>query len=174
MASEKSEPGSNANGKRWWANWQAISALIAVGGLIAAIVFNAVQVRSSADAQRQSKLATELGLLTQLQDVMNRSVASRVPYARQFQALRAGRRSQLSADAYRAVIQEASNMDYFAWLFNHSYITAPGADRLWGPRMICEYKQAFAPAIANPAQDLPNLLRFIQERGRELSGLSPC
>jgi hypothetical protein len=156
------------------ASWQAISAAIAILSLAAALVFNGLQVRSSANAQRQSRLATELGLLTQLQDVMNTSVASRVPYARQFQDLRAGRRGQLTPDAYQAVIQEGSNMDYFAWLFSSGYLTAPGADRLWGPRMICEYKQALAPAISDPAQALPNLVQFIQERGTELSRLERC
>jgi hypothetical protein len=155
------------------ASWQAISAAIAILTLAAALVFNGLQLRSSADAQRQSKLATELGLLTQLQDVMNKSIASRVPYDRQFQDLRAGRRP-LTLDAYRAVSQEGSNMDYFAWLFNNGYLTAPGADRLWGPRMICEWNKAIAPAIGDPAQNLPSLYRFVVERNAELSGLVPC
>jgi hypothetical protein len=142
--------------------------------LVGALVFNGVQVRSSASSQRQSKLATELGLLTQLQAVINQSVYSRVPYARQFRELRHGRRTRLTKAAYRSTAEEASNMDYFAWLFNNGYLTARDADRLWGPRMICEWKRAFAPALPNAPQDLPNLLLFVQKRQRALSRLVPC
>jgi hypothetical protein len=152
-------------------NWGAFSATVAALSLAAALVFNGIQVRDSADAQHQAKLATELGLLTQLQTVMSQSVYSRVPYKRQFQELRAGRRAGLTASAYRVTAQEASNVDYFAWLFNNGYLDARGADELWGPRMICEYKQAFAPALQGAAQDLPDLLAFIQKRGRVLSRL---
>jgi hypothetical protein len=151
--------------------WEAVSGTIAVVSLVAALVFNGLQVRESASAQRQARLATELGLLTQLQGVMNESVFSRVPYARQFEDLAAGRRTTVTHAAYEAVAREASNMDYFAWLFNHGYLTTPGADRLWGPRMICEWKQAFAPVFAHATQDLPELLKFVRER-RYLS--QPC
>ncbi len=34
-------------------------------------------------------------------------------------------------------------MDYFAWLFNSRVLTAPGADRLWGPVMVCEWNKIF-------------------------------
>lgn len=158
------KPGANR-----WAAW---SAIVAVLSLAAALVFNGIQARDSAIAQRQAKLATELGLLTQLQDAMSESVYSRVPYHRQFRQLRAGRRGRLTSSAYRVTVIEAANMDYFAWLFNSGHLTAEGADELWGPRMVCEYKLAFAPALRNPTRDLPNLIEFIQERGRRLSRLA--
>jgi hypothetical protein len=159
--------GKRSAGERW-AAW---SAIIAALSLAAALVFNGVQVRTSAAAQRQARLATELGLLTQLENVMNESVYRRVRYAGQFRQLRAGRRSNLTPAAYRVTAEEAATMNYVAWLFNNDYLTINDADELWGPRMICEYKQAFAPAFQDSAQDLPDLLRFIQERGPRLSGL---
>src|SRR5271157_467419 len=112
---------SARKGSRWRVDWVALSAVVATISLIAALGFSAVQLRDAADSQRQTKLATELGLLTQLQTVMSHSTYSRVPYEQQFRELRAGRRSVLTAGAYRATAEEATNMDYFAWLFNNHY-----------------------------------------------------
>jgi hypothetical protein len=148
--------------------WAAVSGIVAALSLAAALVFNGIQAHDSAVAQRQTKLATELGLLEQMQGAMTKSIYSRVPYVAQFRALRAGRRGALSRRAYRVTAEEAASMNYFAWLFNNGYVTASGADELLGPRMICEYQQAFAPALNDPAHDLPDLLQFIQERGRKL------
>jgi len=152
--------------------WAAVSGIVAALSLTAALIFNGIQAHDSAVAQRQTKLATELGLLEQMQSAMTKSIYSRVPYVGQFRDLRAGRRGALSGRAYRVTAEEAASMNYFAWLFNNGYVTAPGADELLGPRMICEYQQAFAPAFNDSAHELPDLLQFIQERGRELSKLA--
>jgi hypothetical protein len=152
-------------------HWQGISALVAVASLVAALVFNGIQVSASADAQRQAKLATELGLLTQLQNVMTQSVYQRVRYSKQFRQLRSGARPRLSSEAYRRTAEEAATMDYVAWLFDKGYVASGRADQLWGPRMLCEYRQAFAPGLRDPAHDLPDLIEFIQARGRRLSRL---
>jgi len=152
-------------------DWSRSAVIVATLSLLVALVFNSVQARSTAESQDDARLATELGLLTQLQSVMSNSVYARVQYAPQFRQLRSGSRRQLTPPAYRATVEEAANMDYLAWLFNNGYLTSDGADGLWGPRMICEYKQAFAPGLSTPAQDLPELVRFIQERGPELTSL---
>ncbi len=142
--------------------------------LVAALVFNGVQLHDSATAARQTKLATELGLLTELQTVMSQATYSRVPYERQFAELRTGRRVTLSPSAYRATAVEGANMDYFAWLFNKGFIDAPGAEELWGPRMVCEYKRAFAAAFAEAPLDLTNLFEFVRRRGPALAHLASC
>ncbi|MBS1894217.1 MAG: hypothetical protein JST59_23195 [Actinobacteria bacterium] len=152
-------------------NWTAVSAIIGVFALAVAVGFNALQAMSSADADHQSQLATELGLLTQLQSVTSRSVYNRTRYTKQFEELRDGRRSGLTRPAYRATAEEAATLDYVAWLFDNGYVDTGRADELWGPRMLCEYRQAFAPALKDPAHDLPNLLEFIQQRGHRLSPL---
>ena len=152
-------------------SWPAISVLVAVLSLAGALTFNAIQLGRSADAQHQSQLATELGLLTQLQTVISHSVYERTGYTRQFRQLRAGERTGLTRPAYRATAEEAATLDYVAWLFDNGYVTSGRADELWGPRMLCEYRQAFAPALSDPAHDLPDLIRFIQERGHQLSRL---
>ena len=156
-------------------NWVALSsAIVAALSLIAALVFSSIQLRDAAESQHQTKLATELGLLTQLQGVISQSAYSRVPYEHQFRELRAGRRSRLTPAAYRVTSEEASNMDYFAWLFNNHYLNARGAEELWGPRMICEYKRAFAPAFQEAARDLTNLFEFVRARDHALSHLATC
>ena len=155
-------------------SWAALSVVVAALSLAAGLIFNGKQVEDGANSQRQAKIATELGLLTQLQDAINRAVYSRVPYTREFDELRSGRRSALGPAAYRVTAEEASTMDYFAWLFNNGYLSAQGADVLWGPRMICEYQQAFAPAFQEAARDLPALAEFIQRRGRTLAPLERC
>lgn len=164
-------PAARARARVAKADWARWSAIVAALSLVAALVFNGIQVRDSAVAQNEARVATELGLLTQLQNVMSESVYRRVQYAPEFQQLRAGERSRLSPAAYRATVEESANMDYLAWLFNNHHLTIDGADELWGPRMICEYKRAFAPSLSTPAQDLPELIRFIQQRGPKLSKL---
>ena len=155
--------------KEKWAAW---SGVIAALSLVAALVFNGIQVHDSTTAQRQSKVATELALLAQIQSSMTKSVYSRVPYVEQFRELRDGRRSALSGRAYRVTAEEAANMDYFAWLFNNGYLNAKGADELLGSQMVCEYQQAFAPALKDPAGELPDLVQFIQERRSKLEKLT--
>lgn len=142
------------------------SAILAGVSLAVAITFNGLQIRDSAESQRQAKLATELGLLTQLQTQLNETVYARVKFTKEFRQLRSGKRQQLSHPAYRATAIEATSMDYMAWLFNNGYLTTPRSDALWGPRMLCEYRQALAPGLEHPAQDLPELLRFLRSRGQ--------
>jgi len=155
-------------------NWTAASTVVAAIALAVGLIFNGIQVREGAAAQRQARLATQLGLLTQLQSTLSQSVYSRVPYAQQFQEIRAGRRAALTPPAYRVTAEEATNIDYFAWLFNHGYVTTPGSEKLWGPRMICEYQHAFAPGFQEAARDLPDLIEFIQRRGPALAHLERC
>lgn len=162
-----SAPDRFASVKTWArkTNWAVI---VAAASLFVALVFNGLQVRDSAHAQNQARLATQLGVLTQLQNVMSESVYRRVRFAKQFRELRAGLRGGLTSPAYKATVEEAANMDYMAWLFNNGYLSVEGADQLWGPRMVCEYEKAFAPSLPTPAQDLPALVEFIRERGPEL------
>jgi hypothetical protein len=152
------------------ATWAGVA--VAVLGLAAALVFNGIQVRDSARAQRQSKTATELALLAQIQSTLIESAYQRIHFVQEFRDLREGRRANLSNDAYRVVAEEGANMNYYAWLFNHGYLTAEGADELFGPQMICEYKQAVAPAFEEAPRELPDLVEFIQARGTRLEKLA--
>lgn len=170
MPAHSREPGSAGEARRG-SRWTRVPVVVGVLSLLVALVFNGIQAHDSAIAQHEAKLASELSLMTQLQDAMNATVYNRVQFGRQFAQMRDGKRGELTPPAYRAVAEEAANMDYFAWLFNSGFLDAPGADKVWGPRMVCEYKRAFAPALPEPAQELPELLRFIESRGVRLSRL---
>lgn len=152
------------------ATWVGVG--VAVISLVAALVFNGLQVRDSARAQRQAKTATELALLAQIQGTMTEAAYRRVPFAKQFRKLRKNQRSNLSDKAFRVVAEEGADMNYFAWLFNRGYVTADGADELLGPQMVCEYQQAIGPALEEAPLELPDLLEFIQERGPHLQKLA--
>jgi hypothetical protein len=154
------------DGKAKVAAW--VGTGVAVLGLVAALVFNGIQARDSARAQRQSKTATELTLLAQIQSTLVESAYRRTSFAKEFRELREGKRANLSHDAYRVVAEEGANMNYFAWLFNHGYLTADGADELFGPQMLCEYRQAVVPGLEESPRELPDLVEFIQERGSRL------
>lgn len=156
-------------GREKLATWIGVS--VAVLSLVAALVFNGLQVRDSARAQRQAKTATELALLAQIQSAMTESAYRRTPFVKQFRELRSHQRSSLGNKAFRVVAEEGSNMDYFAWLFNHGYVTADGAEELFGPQMVCEYQQAIGPALEEAPLELPDLVEFIQERGPHLRKL---
>jgi hypothetical protein len=148
-----------------WARW---SVLVALLSLIAALIFNGIQVRGSAEAQRQAKVATELGLLAGIQTAMTESIYAKVPYSDELGELEAGKRTRISTAAYRAVAEEAYGMNYFAWLFNHDYLDAPEADELLGPVMVCEYEKTFTRVFAAPAGEVPELARFVQTHAPQI------
>ena len=150
-------------------NW---SVLIAAATLLAGLIFNGWQLMENASAQRESRLASELNLLTRLQRTMNQDVYSRGVYESQFRELRAGTRRDLTHIAYRAAAEEAATMEYVAWLFNNDHVSVSDADELWGPLMSCEFRRTFLPGLQDPTQDLPELIEFLQERGRRLSELA--
>jgi hypothetical protein len=145
-------------------HWAALSVVVAVLSLAAALVFNGLQVRENAKSQTQAKVANEVGLLTQLQNTMRESLYGTTPYRAEFDRLRQEGVAALSPAAYQVMAEESSNMEYFAWLFDNGYLTASGASELWGPRMICEFREVFAPAFKDAADELPDLYQFIVER----------
>ncbi len=142
--------------------WARRSLIVALLSLVVALVFNGVQARNSANAQRQAKQATELGLLAGIQTAMTESIYAKVPYSDELRELESEKRTQLSAPAYQAVAEEAYGMNYFAWLFNHDYLDAPEADELLGPIIVCEYEETFSRVFTNPAGEVPELARFVQ------------
>jgi hypothetical protein len=155
-------------------NWTAISVFLGALSIAGSSIFSGLQIHAAEQAERSSRLTSELAVLTQLQGTFSHAYYGRVPYGKQYVELKGGRRDGVSVSAERAVGEEASVMDFFAWLFDHGHVTAPGAVRLWGPTMICEYQNAFAPVFREPAVDVPNLVEFIQRYGRALEHFESC
>jgi hypothetical protein len=149
-----------------------ISALTAIASLVVALIFNGLAVRDSADQERQAKLATELGLMTQLSGVLAQSEAALDP--RNPKVVLAEERSAVLPRKVATVWGETlRNLDYLSWLFNSDFIDIPGARQLWGSRMQCLYTTAariFGPGVIK-AHD-PNLVRFANRpRGESLTKL---
>jgi hypothetical protein len=157
-------------------SWEALSASAAVLGLAVAVAFNGLQVRHGTNALREARTATELQLLTQLQTVLKRSVYGRFPYIPEIRALRNGTRSSVSPAAERAVKEETADLDYLAWLVTTRHLTTGGADELWGPVMVCEWRQAILPVLGQDVASsaAPNLRRFVAQRGSEYLRLRVC
>jgi hypothetical protein len=132
--------------------WEAISAMTAVAGLIAGLVFYGVQVSEANQTARQTRQATQLQLYTQMQSLVNGPAFAPGKVETMNRRLTQAHQQQLDT--------EANNMEYLAYLFNLGYITLPRAKQLWGPAMSCFYKTAtpYLPAIK---KELPELARFV-------------
>lgn len=152
------EPAAKASRRRHIID---ISAITAIASLVVALVFNGIQVRDSADQARASRQATELGLMTQLNEIVAQAESSVSPLDREF------RQAELHYQylSFRTAGQFAvtlKNLDYLAWLYNHGYVAIPGARQLWEQRMKCMYATAvliYTPKYIYPR--LPNLRQFV-------------
>jgi hypothetical protein len=159
--------------KHWRANrsrshsltwsWEGLSGVVAVVGLAAAVLFNGCQVSQGADSLRESRTATELQLLTQLQTVLKETVYGRYPYIGEIRALRRGVRRSVSEKAQRAVLEEAADLDYLAWLLTAGHVRTSGAERLWRAVMVCEWRLAIVPVLGQDvvSASAPNLEHFV-------------
>jgi hypothetical protein len=104
--------------------------IVAIVSLVAAVVFNALQVRDSANAERESRLASQLALFTQLdQSIRSANVVFEDP------ALLAHDGpwfdAHLGAPLSLRLRAALGNMDYIAFMFDHGYIAFPGARERW-------------------------------------------
>jgi hypothetical protein len=131
----------------------------AVASLVLALVFNALQVRDSAQQARENKQATELQLLTQLNGLVAESQVTVDPLSREFR--RAEGAGVLSAKTNASFGQVLKNMDYLAWLFDDGFIAIPGARHMWQRRMECLYSTAILVYDPTTKSRLPNLERLI-------------
>jgi hypothetical protein len=112
---------------------ESVSVLVALGSLIAALVFSTVQARLT-------KEATELQLLTQLHALVTESQAT-VDLAQVQKSIDDGSYAGgLDYKQNQQLTRAASNMDYLAWLFEEDFIDLPRAGKLWQPAMRCFYE----------------------------------
>jgi hypothetical protein len=94
-----------------------------------------LQVRDSAQQARDTKQATELQLLTQLNDLVAESQVTVDPLSSEFR--RAEGAGALSPKTNASFGQVLKNMDYLAWLFDDGFIAIPEARELWQRRTEC-------------------------------------
>lgn len=137
-----------------------VSALTAIASLVVALIFNGLAVRDSAKQESETRLATQLQLLTQLNGLVAQSESTVQPLDAEF--LRAeARDAQLSYQTNSEFSDALKNMDYLAWLFNNGYVGIRSSRELWGQRMECMYVSAVLVYGPTVEQRLQNLARFV-------------
>jgi hypothetical protein len=125
-----------------------MATLVALFGLVAALVYNTIGVRQQVGqarlASEQAKLATEqarenrqntqISLLAQLNALAGEAdrqiSATRLPEAR----CRGGREASIAEQA--AISAAAQYYDFLAWLFNERHVTMESAKRYWTAPML--------------------------------------
>lgn len=143
-----------------------ISALTAIASLVVALVFNGLAVRDSANQEKETRLATQLQLLTQLDGLVAQTQATVAPRDAEFLTAEA-RSGTLSAHTNSDFAVALKDMDYLAWLLNNRYVAISGARQLWSRRMVCLYVTAVLVYGAPAAERLENLARFVDLRPGE-------
>ena len=148
-----------------------ISALTAVASLIVALIFSAIQAHDTASQARDTRIATELQLLTQLNGLVTQSQTTVDPLSSEFLRAESGS-YQLPKAINTAFNATLKNMNYLAWLFNSGFITVPGARQLWQRSMDCQYTTAILVYGSRVRGLLRDLERFVQPgHGRQVTHL---
>jgi hypothetical protein len=137
-----------------------IGAITAIASLVAALVFNGLQVADTASQQRATRQATEVQLLTQLNSVVN---DGNLQIANLLQ--RTDKPSTRLNYREQALFDHAlNNFDYVAWLFKNKFLTLRAAKNYWTRALACAYHSAL---LLEPRAQLdssfPSLARY---RGR--------
>jgi hypothetical protein len=130
-----SSPDPLSRAERPW--WREAPTLVAVVGLLAALVFNTVGVWLQLGQAEQARENTALALLTQLNGLA-RQAEDRITGVRE--AICAGNPATPRDDS--ALIEAAQNYDYLAWLFNADHIRMQSASDYWAPNMLEAYELA--------------------------------
>jgi hypothetical protein len=135
-----------------WKSWgRTTAAVISVAAAVSGILFSAWSAHVQAGEQRQTRAATELGLVTQLDAAANQSERdindSAIP--EKFDRSLCGRRKQyipLSPRESAALYSALGHYEYFAWLFNTRQLEEIKRQsvRYWAPRMLDAYHLATA------------------------------
>lgn len=125
-------------GRRPW--WRDAPTAVAVVGVMVALGFNTIGVWSSAREDQQTRRATEVTLLTQLDAFVNQAE----------QELNATEGLDNRCDRFPAYTLNRSetatlfsalqHYDYMAWLFNVEQITLEPARTYWAPNMLDAYR----------------------------------
>jgi hypothetical protein len=132
-----------------------ITTLIAVGGLLVTMVFNTVGVWQYVSQTKRDRVASELGLLTQLNGLA-RQAEGRLTGVRD--SVCAARRPKPEDGA--ALIEAAQYYEYLAWLFNAHHVTMAEARRYWAPSMIETYELFATLRLTDARRRFPNLNAF--------------
>jgi len=129
--------GARGEGRPWWRD---VPTAVAVVGLIVALIFNTVGVWRSVQESEQTRRATEVNLLTQLDTFVNQ--AEQEINATDVLATRCkpNRPYTLTDGDEARLFAALQHYDYLAWLFNKEHITMGPAKSYWAPNMLDTYR----------------------------------
>jgi hypothetical protein len=148
-------------------SWEGVSVAIAVVGLRVALVFNTVGVwrqveqdQLAVEQARQTRVFTQLGLLTQLGLTVTASERAAAS-ANEHRCDGGTLTNTLDPEDKAALWEALSNYEYLAWLFNHKHLTLSSARRFWAPYMLDAYNLGTTFVYYKHVQDeFPELTRF--------------
>jgi hypothetical protein len=132
-----------------------VGTLIAVLGLVVTMVFNTVGVWQGVAQTKRDRVASELGLLTQLNGLA-RQAEGRLTGVRE--SVCSARRPRPRDGA--ALIEAAQYYEYLAWLFNAGHVTMSDARRYWAPSMIQTYELFATIGLTEARRRFPELNAF--------------
>jgi hypothetical protein len=167
-----------------------VATLVAVLGLLITLMFNTIgvwgqldqarkdaeQARLEAERAQESRLYTQIGVLTQLataarssQRVIDRSALGHLRCDPKYHGSDIGRSNE-------AALREALGVyDFMAWLFNQGYMPSDETLTVWAPRMI---DAAQMGETLTSAQELrtgfPQLARFYERAPQRLWPPGAC
>jgi uncharacterized coiled-coil protein SlyX len=159
------EVDSGPKSRRVLPHLRNISSATAIASLAVALFFNALQVRDSAHQERQTRIATQLQLLTQLNGLVTETQTQVDPNSRELR-LASSDAGSVSRPTNAKFSIALKDMDYLAYLFNNGYVDIPTARALWAQRMDCFFVRArlvYGTAVVD--RRLVNLARFAGPSG---------
>jgi hypothetical protein len=142
-----------------------ISVVVGVLSLIAAVIFSAIQVRDSARSNEQSSRALELQRrATDFQTLMAVSATLQQSVA---EVERAGSDDDHPPPVGPLLAAMRRN-EPIAFALNRGLVVIPGAERLWGNLLYCNWKNIQAsPYRARFPRYVPEIVRYVKKYERE-------
>jgi len=137
---------------------EVLGLAVAILSLAAALIYNGRQLH-------QTREATQLQLMTNLNAQLNDSMARLWKHENEMIAIQTGEREFASSSAKLDIDRAFAYMEYLAWLFDAKFLDLPDAEKLWAPSMACRYENVLLPTSASAddaAHDYPHLTRLVR------------
>lgn len=144
------------------------SLLIAAASLTSAIVFNALEVRTSTEQSRLARQATELQLVTTQGLALLRARDLGTNSVRALDLIGAHRRVSRHDPLASAVHSELNAAEFYAYLNRYGFTNLPGTAPQLKGALVCSYQRAQALLPADDARfivandDLPYLSAYVR------------
>ena len=144
-----------------------ISVVVGVISLIAAVIFSGIQVRDSARSIEQNRRALELQKRsTDFQTLISVSSALQRSTAEVERSISSGGED---GPAIAPMLSAMRRNEPIAFALNRGLVVIPGAERLWGNLIYCNWRFIQAsPYRARFPRHLPETVRYVKKYEREV------